>query len=410
MKRRTTLSLLAGLALVATACGAGDAEADAAGTSTAPAPTTSVAASSTTTEPAPPEAALPQGPSALADPEAEEFPDPLVPLEEIISGGPPPDGIPPIDDPVFFSVAEADALLDPIEPVVVLEIDGDARAYPIRAMVWHEIVNDTVGGIPVSITYCPLCNSAVSYVREIDGVETTFGTSGRLFASALVMYDRATESLWTHFDGRSVVGVLTGTDLESVPSPLLAWQDFAAEYPDGQVLNWNETGFNRDYGRNPYFRYDDEDTQPFLFRGSVDDRAKAKQRVVGINVGDESVAYALSALEAAEASATAVSVGGEDLVIFWKSGQSSALEGESVATGRDVGSVGVFLAEADGQPLRFDVEDGVITDRETGSTWDIAGAATSGALEGRRLERIDHLDTFWFAWSTYRPETTLVEG
>ncbi|MEN8233680.1 MAG: DUF3179 domain-containing protein [Actinomycetota bacterium] len=412
------MTLIVGLALVATACGTSvdggeplDAEPPET-SATSEAPRQEGSTTTTSEENAVVEDGLPSGPSALDDPRAEAFPDPLVPVEEIISGGPPPDGIPPIDDPVFLDVVDALDMLEPAEAVVALEVNGDARAYPVRALVWHEIVNDTVGGVPVSVTYCPLCNSAATYRREIDGVETTFGTSGRLFASALVMYDRATESLWTHFDGRSVVGVLTGAELESIAAPLLAWEDFAAEYPDGQVLDWNETGFSRDYGRNPYFRYDDEDTQPFLFRGTVDDRAKAKQRVVGIHVNDDSAAYALSAIDSEDAdfTATPVTVGGRDLVILWKAGQSSALEGENVADGRDVGSVGVFASEADGQPLTFDVQDGVATDRETGSTWDITGAATGGPLEGSSLERIEHLDTFWFAWSTYRPETTLIEG
>lgn len=153
--------------------------------------------------------ALASGPSALDSMFADEFPDPLIDPNEVISGGPPPDGIPPIDDPVFLDVVDNLELLPANEPVVALEINGDARAYPIRAMVWHEIVNDTVGGVPVSVTYCPLCNSAVTYERTINGVETTFGTSGRLFASALVMYDRATETLWTHYDGHAVIGVLT---------------------------------------------------------------------------------------------------------------------------------------------------------------------------------------------------------
>ena len=166
--------------------------------------------------------AFPRGPSALEEINATEFPPPLIDPREIISGGPPPDGIPPIDDPRFVPVADNLSLLPAQEPVVALEINGDARAYPIRAMVWHEIVNDVVGGVPVSVTYCPLCNSAATYDRRIDGAVTTFGTSGRLFASALVMYDRATESLWTHFDGRAVVGLLAGAELDEYASPLLA--------------------------------------------------------------------------------------------------------------------------------------------------------------------------------------------
>jgi len=363
-----------------------------------------------TTGAVPAQGVLPDGPSALDTMQHADFPDPLVPVGEILSGGPPPDGIPSIDDPVFLDVADHLDLLEVREPVVALEIDGDARAYPVRALIWHEIVNDTVGGVPVAVTYCPLCNSAVTYRREIRGVETTFGTSGRLFASALVMYDRATESLWTHFDGRAVVGVLTGEQLESIASPLLAWEDFRSTYPTGKVLDFDNTGFSRDYGRNPYAGYDDEGSFPFLFRGTVDDRAVAKQRVVGVSIDGESVAFALSYVSAGEANASNELVGEVPVAILWKAGQASALDDGTISDGFDVGSVGVFDPHVDGTSLTFGAQGSMFVDAQTGSTWTVTGEATDGPLAGARLVRLDHLDTFWFAWSTYRPGTALVSG
>lgn len=400
--------MLVAVALVATACSAADADPPGDDQDSSTVPTTAPSTTATTFGAA--TGVLPAGPSALASMTHQDFPEPLIPIDQIISGGPPPDGIPPIDAPVFLPVIDNLELLDPAEPVVALEIDGDARAYPIRVMVWHEIVNDTVGGVPVSVTYCPLCNSAVTYVREINGVETTFGTSGRLFSSALVMYDRATESLWTHFDGRSVVGVLTGAQLESIPSPLLSWGDFRANYPTGQVLDWNATGHRRDYGRNPYVGYDNEDTRPFLFRGDADDRAKAKQRVVGVAAGGEAVAFTLDHISGGEAKATNASVGELPIVILWKAGQSSALDTQDQFSGKDVGSVGVFNPVVDGVPLTFTAVGDVFVDDNTSSTWTIIGEAVDGPLQGTRLERLDHLDTFWFAWASYRPGTTLVTG
>lgn len=352
---------------------------------------------------------LPTGTSALEDMLAADFPEPLVDIDGILSGGPPPDGIPAIDDPQFVTVSEADEYLTDGEPVVVLDIDGDARAYPVQVLMWHEIVNDSVGGTPVAVTYCPLCNSAVTYVRQIRGVETTFGTSGRLFASALVMYDRATESLWTHFDGKAVVGVLTGEQLEAVPAPLVAWSDFREANPDGMVLDRDATGFSRDYGRNPYFGYDDPETDPFLFRGTPDDRARTKQRVVGIELNDEARAWTLESIGGGAGKATAVDVGEQSLVILWEAGQATALEDNSIDGGRDVGSVGVFIPEADGQSLTFTATENGFTDAETGSTWNILGQAVDGPLAGTTLERVPHLDTFWFAWSTYRPGTDITE-
>jgi hypothetical protein len=224
------------------------------------------------------------------------------------------------------------------------------------------------------------------------------------------MYDRATESLWTHFDGKAVVGVLTGAQLEAIGSPLMAWGDFVGAYPEGKVLDWNETGFRRDYGRNPYEGYDDDTTQPFLFRGALDDRGLAKQRVVGIALNDEAVAYDLDTLSVGEASATNIVVSDEDLVIFWKAGQASALDEGILNEGRDVGSVGVFSRIVDGRTLTFSTQGDQFVDDETGSVWLISGEAISGSLKGSSLDRIEHLDTFWFSWSTYQPETVLIEG
>jgi hypothetical protein len=405
--RTRSLSTLVGLALTLAACGTN------ATTSPDPnEPSTTTTTSTTVSETTTPEPTLPgdETPSALRDMRDPSFPDPLVNPDEIISGGPPPDGIPPIDNPQFVSVDQADEWLADNEPVVFLENEGEVHAYPVQILMWHEIVNDTVGGLPVAVTYCPLCNSAVSYQREVGGRETTFGTSGRLFASALVMYDRDTESLWTHFDGRAVVGVLTGETLEPIASPLLAWADFKAAHPEAMVLDREATGFNRPYGSNPYTGYDDEQTQPFLFRGTVDDRAVAKQRVIGVALDGAARAYSLDLIAEGEANVINTDLREHPLAIFWKSGQASALEQSDIATGRDVGSTAVFSPIVDGKTLTFTAEGSVFRDDQTGSVWDITGSATSGELAGTALDQIHHLDTFWFAWSTYQPDTDLVDG
>lgn len=349
---------------------------------------------------------LPAGPSALTDRDNGDLPSPQIDLEALVSGGPPPDGIPAIDAPKFRSIEDAELSLDETEPVIVVDIDGDARAYPVEIMMWHEIVNDVVGGVPVAITYCPLCNSAVTYERTINDVAVTFGTSGELYASALVMYDRSTESLWTHFDGRAIAGVLTGHKLEPVSSPLLAWSEFKAVHPDGRVLS-RDTGFSRQYGRNPYYGYDDPDTPPFFLRSDVDERATVKQRVVGVEIGGEAVAFPLDEIRGGEARATVASVGDTPIVIFWLAGQNSALEDADTSKGRDVGSVGVFRIE--NELTAFRAEGSAFVDLSTASEWDITGRAVSGPLAGDRLPVVPHLDTFWFAWSTYQPETTLFE-
>lgn len=322
----------------------------------------------------------------------------------------PPDAIPSIDDPQFVDIATADEYLEDAEPVVYLDINGDVRAYPVQILIWHEIVNDVVGGRPVAVTYCPLCNSAVTYSREIGDETVTFGTSGALFNSALVMYDRTTETLWTHYDGRAVVGVLTGFRLDPISSPLLAWGDFKAEFPDALVLDRDRTGARRDYGSNPYGGYDDQTSAPFLFRGDADERAALLQRVVGVKIGDAAKAWSLDSLMTGDSSVTAGDVGGAALVIFWKAGQASALDGDAISEGFEVGSVAVFDPGIDGRSLTFQGRNGGFVDNETGSEWSITGRALSGELVGTRLAPIPHLDTFWFSWSSYQGQTELIGG
>ncbi|MCI0544224.1 MAG: DUF3179 domain-containing protein [Actinobacteria bacterium] len=371
--------------------------------------TTTVSTTGASTTAGPP-GTLSDGPSALDDMFDPSFPDPLVDPEEIVSGGPPPDGIPSIDDPRFTGVEEADEWLEDEEAVVYVEIGDVAHAYPVQILIWHEIVNDTVDGVPIAVTYCPLCNSAVTYRRVVNGEVTTFGTSGRLYASALVMYDRATETLWTHYDGRAVVGILAGEQLDPIPSPLLAWSDFKDLFPDGEVLDRSALGFNRPYGSNPYQFYDSVGNTPFLFRGDADTRALAMQRVVGVSIDGVSRAWTLEAISGGPAEATNTTVGEAPIVIFWKDGQSSALEEVTVSGGRDVGSVGVFRPFVGGQSLTFVGDDDGFRDEQTGSEWSISGRAVDGPLVGAQLEQIHHLDTFWFAWSTYQPGTELVGG
>lgn len=327
-----------------------------------------------------------------------------VDLSEIISGGPGKDGIPAIDEPKFESIADAQTWLDDRAPVIALEINGAARAYPIAILIWHEIANDTLGGVPVVVTFCPLCNTALVFERELDGVVYDFGTTGNLRFSDLVMYDRQTESWWQQATGEAIVGVLTGTRLTFVPSQILALEDFAANYPEGDVLS-RDTGHQRQYGRNPYVGYDTVDQQPFLFRGEVDGRLPPMERVVTVNQGGEAAAYPYSELE--KVGVVNDRVGEQDIVVFWEAGVSSALDAPDIDQGRDVGGTGVFDPQLDGTQLSFERREGTIVDRETGSTWNITGQATDGELAGERLERVGHADHFWFAWAAFEPETRI---
>ena len=343
-------------------------------------------------------------PSALDSMTASGLPDPLVEPSEVRSGGPPPDGIPPIDEPKFLGVDEVDFLEDR-EPVLAVEVDGEARAYPVQIMIWHEIVNDTIAEEPVTVTYCPLCNTAVGFERTVGDRVLSFGTSGSLYQSSLVMYDRQTESLWTHVDGRSIAGVLTGTDLERIPVQTIAWGDWRDAHADGVVLS-RDTGASRDYGRNPYPGYDDIAEDPFLFDGDLDDRLPAKQRVIGTgDAAGDPVAVPLEAV--LEAGVVETDVDGDPVVIWAVPGTASALDAGEVADGRDVGATGVFLAELDGDALEFRRDDDAFVDTGTGSRWNVLGTATAGPLVGRTLDRVEHVDTFWFAWAAFSPDTRL---
>lgn len=328
----------------------------------------------------------------------------LVPLDEIVSGGPPPDGIPAIDRPTFVGPADAAAWITPQEPVLALEIKRDARAYPLQILMWHEIVNDVVGGVPVTVTYCPLCNSGIVFDRMVDGTTLDFGTSGKLYKSDLVMYDRQSHSLWAQMEGRAIVGARAGTQLKLIAANTLAFEEWRAAQPTGKVLS-RDTGHTRNYGTNPYESYDHPQLRPSLFRGRPDPRRPPKERVVGIKVGAVARAYPWPVL--AERRVVHDRLGDQALVIFYQPGALSALDNEAIQRSRAVGATSVFGRVLEGRPLTFEAVAKGFKDRETGSIWNLLGHAVSGLLTGRRLTAVPHVDAFWFAWAAFNPATSL---
>lgn len=247
---------------------------------------------------------------------------------EILSGGPPKDGIPALDAPQFIPLEQA--RLDDREPVITVALGGARpRAYPLRYLMWHEIVNDTVGGVPVAVTFCPLCNSGITFDRRVQGRVLTFGVTGKLRHSDMVMYDRETQSWWQQATGQGIVGAMTGVDLKTLPTWMDSWGDFRAAHPGGIVMA--EPPFNRDYGRNPYVRYDSS-ARPFLYSGdSPPHGIPALARVV--RVGDR--AWPLSRL------ADVGQITEAGLSLSWRAGQASALDTPRIGAGRDVGSIRV---------------------------------------------------------------------
>jgi len=260
---------------------------------------------------------------------------------EIMSGGPPKDGIPAIDDPQFLRAQDETALRGR-EPVITVEIEGaEPRAYPIRYLMWHEIVNDTVGGVPVAVTYCPLCNSGMTFDRRVGGRVLSFGVSGKLRHSDMVMYDRQTESWWQQAVGRGIVGEMTGVELRQLPTWMESWDQYRARNPGGLVMA--EPAHNRSYGRNPYRGYD-RSTRPFLYNGENPPHGiPPLERVV--RVGDR--AWPLTRIR------DAGGVREAGLAISWEEGQASALDTGVISEGREVGTVRV--RDGQGRDVAHDV-------------------------------------------------------
>ncbi|MGH2403706.1 MAG: DUF3179 domain-containing protein [bacterium] len=325
-------------------------------------------------------------------------------LGEIRSGGPPKDGIPAIGHPVFESVAAAGAWLKPHEAVIAFDHTGGARAYPLQILLWHEIVNDTIGGLAVAITFCPLCNTAIVFDRRLDGRILDFGTTGKLRWSDLIMYDRQTESWWQQITGEAIVGELTGRRLSVLPAQIISWNAFRLSAPHGQVLS-RRTGFQRPYGRNPYAGYDAIGNAPFYYVGPRDKRLPAMERVVTVSLEGEDVAYPFS--ELARARVVHDTVADTQIVVFYEPGTASALHRAEVAAGRDVGAGGVFAPSLDGRRLTFRLRNGRIIDTESGSAWTILGEAASGPYRGKRLTPLVHGNHLWFSWAVFKPQTRI---
>jgi len=330
-----------------------------------------------------------------------------VPLSEISSGGPPRDGIPPLDHPRFVTPQAAAKWLKGREPVIALDLNGTHRAYPLQILIWHEIVNDQVSGVPVAVTFCPLCDTAIAFDRRLDGRTLDFGTSGNLRKSDLVMWDRQTESWWQQATGTAIVGALTGTVLSVFPAAIVSFDTFAQAYPDGSVLS-RETGFDRTYGENPYPGYDDAKTPPFLFNGTTDGRLPPKAKVVAVSIGSDDVAYPYTILQ--RRGVVQDTVGGTAIAVFYQAGTASALGGSSIPDSPDGGATGVFKSLLGDRLLSFHASGNRFIDAETGSSWDLLGRAVSGPLAGEHLEAIVHGDHFWFAWAAFKPSTRIYKG
>ena len=383
-----------------------------------------------------------------------------IPLEEVIRGNPQPNGIPsighegdwldwtsPTSPPEFISQEEASLWLGEQEPVISIMLNGEAKAYPLQILTYHEIVNDSIGGIPIAITFCPLCNSAIAFDRRIllteehrtlqlqnndqlifsdlddtlieayafqnshlpqfvTALEVTFGTSGLLYNSNLLMFDSKSSTLWSQIMGRANIGILTDARLLKYPAQIISFDEFQTSYPNALVLS-RETGFNRPYGNNPYPGYDHISSPAFLFRGPTDNRLLAKERVVSIGLKEDSVAFPWNLLR--EVHVVNHYVADTRITVFWKDGTTSALDTTKIGNGKPIGAVGVYNRNVDETVLTFRWDGANFRDIETNSKWALTGQAIEGTLQGRQLEPISHDNTLWFAWAAFKPETRIYQ-
>jgi hypothetical protein len=326
-------------------------------------------------------------------------------LEELLIGifsSDPRDAIRPLDDPVFESVEAGAAWLGDREPGVSLRGESESRFYPLSILTRHEIVNDEIDGTPIAVTYCPLCNTAVTFDRRVDGQTYRFGVSGLLRNSDLVMWDNTTDSLWQQITGEGIVGAHAGSQLEIMASSIVAFSDFRSTFPEGRVLS-RETGSGYPYGINPYEFYSSRGRPFGFFQGEPDARFPALERVVGVTADGIDRAYPFSVMESERV--VNDTIGSLDVVVWWGGDTADALDSSSIANSKAVGTAIVFSPIVEGARLTFSVlGDSEFIDAETSSRWNLLGLAIDGPLQGASLDVIPHRNEFWFAWAAFFPD------
>jgi len=327
-----------------------------------------------------------------------------------LGGSDPRDGIPPIDNPSYETVTAAGEWLTDNQPGALVRVGDGAYFYPLLMMTAHEIVNDVIEGVPVSVTYCPLCNTALAFDRRVDGQTLRFGVSGLLRRSDLVMWDSATDSLWQQVTGEAIVGEFAGTTLSPISTSIVSFRQFADGFPDGQSLAAESGRGRNSYQGNPYVGYSSENA-PIgrFFTGDPDPRLPALSRVVGVTTPTNARAYPF-----AEVSQVGVvndeipaADGAVPITIFWGGNTADALDQRDISSSNPIGSAVAYVSEVDGQTLTFATAgnnasgDPLFQDNETGSTWTILGQAIDGELAGRSLNTATHRNEFWFAFAGF---------
>src|SRR5918994_123970 len=325
-----------------------------------------------------------------------------VPLDKIVSGGPPQDGIPSIDNPKFQSVQEADEILEDSELVLGLNINGDIRAYPLQILVWHEIVNDVVGGKPVAITYCPLCfTNQVSSRTLNDGSIVEFGTSGKLYNSNLVMYDRKSNSLWSQALGEGIVGDYSGVKLERIPFDIAFWKEWKKLHPESKVLT-RDTGTVRPYGADPYGDYYTNDL--ILFPVANDDkRLGLKEIIIGLEDKNQYKAYKLQDIETVKVINDVIGDDKKIALVALEPFMVRVFDRVIDSDNNDEGNKNIVV------DLFYNQTNNTLIDKVTNSELNFEGKFIKGQLHDKQLKRLPMDQGFWFEWVAFHPETEVYQ-
>lgn len=315
----------------------------------------------------------------------------------------------PIDTPRFDDVDEAEAFLRPHDPVIALVVGQAARAYPLRFLVWHEVVNDIVAERPILVTYDPRTNATRVFDRRLLGAAMRFRNTGVVHLGGRLLWDSLTQSWWRQFTGESIIGDVTGLQLRPRPSLLVSFAEFGRAFPQGRILDPGSRPDGDDepqYGTTNYPGYDKRSSPPPSFSGVVDPRLPPTARVLALEVNGHTLAFDFGHL--AVQRVLNDQVGGRPVVIFWSQGALSVLDTPRIADSRDVGMAAAHGSEVDGRMLTFEFSAGAFRDRETGSVWSLSGRAMSGSLAGAQLPPLVHNTPFWWAWAAHNPKTRLV--
>ncbi|OLS24717.1 MAG: hypothetical protein HeimC3_18260 [Candidatus Heimdallarchaeota archaeon LC_3] len=306
--------------------------------------------------------------------------------KNILSGGIRQDGIPPIENPVYLTAEEADDVLFDSDLVFGFnDGKGNVYAFPQNILVWHEIVNGNFGEVNISITYCPLTGSVVGFVGHYLTIETTFGTSGKLLNSNLVMYDRDSGSFWPQILGKAINGDNVGQELEKVQLYWTFWQNWRDNNPTTKVLSEN-TGFNRNYGLDPYGQDYYSTGSPLFPVMSSSDLLPHKSVVIGIDYQNTQLAIQKNVIRYHKVINT--NIANENITIFFD---------------EDLGVARVYKSKVNDIIYSFENINGKFVDKETGEIWTVEGESTIG-----NLEPIVYFDVMWFAWVAYSPSTSLI--